>query len=109
VVWTRSNTKGDPSLKPERTKTIEAGAEMRFLNNRLGIDFSWYKLNSRDLIIPVSLSPTTGFTSFILNAGEIQNKGIELVLNGTPVRTKDFTWEASLNFTRNRNEVLKIR
>ena len=94
VVWTRSNTKGDPSLKPERTKTIEAGAEMRFLNNRLGIDFSWYKLNSRDLIIPVSLSPTTGFTSFILNAGEIQNKGIELVLNGTPVRTKDFTWES---------------
>jgi hypothetical protein len=109
VVWTRSDTKGDPSLQPERTRTIEAGAEMRFLDNRIGLDFSWYKLNSRDLIIPVSLSPTTGFSSFILNAGEIENKGIELVLNGTPVKTKDFTWEASLNFTKNTNKVVRIR
>lgn len=109
VVWTRSDTKGDPSLQPERTRTIEAGAEMRFLDNRIGLDFSWYKLNSRDLIIPVSLSPTTGFSSFILNAGEIENKGIELVLNGTPVKTKDFTWEAALNFTKNTNKVVRIR
>lgn len=109
VGWSRDDRKGDPGLQPERTRTIEAGAEMRFANNRIGFDFSWYKLNSRDLIIPVSLSPTTGFTSYILNAGEIENKGIELLLTGTPVKTKDFTWDASLNFTRNTNKVVKIR
>ncbi len=109
VTWSRDNTKGDPSLKPERTKTIEAGLELRALDNRIGLDFSWYKLNSADLIIPVSLSPTTGFTGFVLNAGEIQNSGIEMVLTGTPVKTKDFTWEASLNFTKNKNRVLRIR
>jgi TonB-linked SusC/RagA family outer membrane protein len=109
VTWTRDNSKGDDLLQPEKTSTIEAGVEMRFLKNRLGVDFSWYKLNSKDLIIPVSLSPTTGYTSYVLNAGEIENKGIELVLTGVPVQTKDFTWEATLNFTRNRNKVLSIR
>ncbi len=109
VLWTRSDTKGDAELKPEKTNTIEIGTEMKFLNNRLGLDFSWYKLNSRDLIIPVSLSPTSGFTRSILNAGEIENKGVEVILNGTPVKTKDFTWEASLNFSANKNRVVKIR
>jgi TonB-linked SusC/RagA family outer membrane protein len=109
ISWTRGDSRGDISLKPERTKTIEVGTELRFLNNRLGIDFSWYKLNSINQIIPVSVSPTTGYTSFVTNAGEIENKGVELVLNGTPLKTRDFTWDATLNFSRNRNEVLSIR
>ena len=109
VMWTRDNKKGDNTLKPERTTTLEVGTELRFLNSRLGLDFTWYKLNSRDQIIPVSVSPTAGFTSIILNAGEIENKGIELVLNGSPVRTQNFSWDATLNFSRNRNNVVKIR
>ena len=109
VAWTRGNTKGERSLKPERTTTIEFGTELRFLNNRLGLDFSWYKLNSRDQIIPVFVSPASGFNSIITNAGEIENRGIELVLNGTPVRTNDFTWDATLNFSRNRNNVVSIK
>lgn len=109
VIWTRGDSKGDPGLKPERTSTVEAGLEARFFNSRLGIDFTWYKLNSRDQIINVSASPTSGYTSFILNAGELQNKGIELVLNGTPIQTKDFRWDATLNFSRNRNKVLSLR
>ena len=109
VIWTRGDTKGDPALKPERTRTVEAGLEARFLRNRLGIDFTWYKLNSKDQIINVSASPTSGFTSFILNAGELQNKGIEVVLNGTPVESKDFKWDISLNFSRNRNKVIALR
>lgn len=108
LMWTRFDRAGAPSLKPERTSTIEAGVELK-LFDRIGLDFSWYKLNSRDQIIPVSLSPTTGFTSFILNAGEIENKGIEVVLTATPVKTKNFTWNATLNFTRNRNKVVSIR
>jgi len=109
VVWTRGDAKGDASLKPERTSTLELGAELRFLNNRLGLDFTWYKLNSRDQIIPVAVSPTTGFTSVIINAGEIENKGIEIVLNASPVRTKDFNWDATLNFSANKNKVVKIK
>lgn len=109
VIWTRGDAKGDASLKPERTTTFEAGAELRFLNNRLGLDVTWYKLNSRDQIIPVAVSPTTGFTSVIINAGEIENKGIEIVLNATPVRKKDFSWDATLNFSMNDNRVVKIK
>src|SRR6185436_6726309 len=109
VLWTRGNQKGDQNLKPERTTTLEIGAELKFLNNRLGIDFSWYKLNSRDQIIPVAVSPSSGFSSVIINAGEIENKGIELVLNAVPVKTKNFTWDATLNFSANKNRVVKIR
>jgi len=109
VVWTRGDTKGDPNLQPERTSTFEAGFDARFLNNRLGVEFSWYKLNSRDQIINVSSSPTSGFGTFILNAGELENKGIEVVLSGTPIQTKDFTWDATLNFSRNENTVVSLR
>ncbi len=108
IAWTRGDARGDRLLKPERTSTIELGTELRFLKNRVGIDFTWYKLNSRNQIIPVFISPTAGFTSIITNAGEVENKGIEIVLNGSPVKTKDFTWDATLNFSRNRNEVVKI-
>lgn len=108
VAWTRSDRKGIETLKPERTKTLEIGTELRFLNNRIGLDFSWYKLNSREQILPVSVSPTTGFTTFIINAGEIENKGIELSLNANPVRTQDFRWDLSVNFSKNKNKVLSL-
>src|SRR5688572_3918063 len=108
VAWTRSDAKGIEALKPERTQTFEIGTEMRFLNNRIGLDFSWYKLNSREQILPVSVSPTTGFTSFIINAGEIENKGVELQLNGTPVRSNDFSWDVSLVFSTNKNRVVSL-
>ncbi len=108
IAWTRSEGKGIPTLKPERTQTIEIGTEMRFLKNRIGLDFSWYKLNSRDQILPVAVSPTTGFTSFIINAGEIENKGVELVIDGTPIKKKDFSWNIALNFSANKNEVLSL-
>ncbi len=107
--WTRSNQKGAPDLEPERTNTIEVGADLRFFQNRLGIDFTWYKANSQRQIIPVPASSSTGFTTFILNAGEIENRGIELVLNATPVETRDFNWDVTFNVTTNRNEVLSIK
>lgn len=108
VAWTRNDAKGIETLKPERTETFEAGTELRFFNNRLGLDFTWYKLNSRDQILPVSVSPTTGFTSFIINAGEIENKGFELSLNANPVRSKNLRWDISLNFSANKNRVVSL-
>ncbi|TXH20651.1 MAG: TonB-dependent receptor [Chitinophagaceae bacterium] len=109
VLWTKGDTRGETALRPEKTTTLEIGTELKFFKNRLGIDFSWYKLNSKELIIPVSLSPTTGFLNSILNAGEIENKGIELVLTGTPVSTNDFNWDVTINYSRNRNKVVNIR
>ena len=108
VSWTRDDRRGQATLRPERTTTLEIGAELRALNNRVGLDFTWYKLNSRDQIIPVFISPASGYGSVITNAGELENRGIEIVLNGSPVRGRDFSWDATVNFTRNRNKVLSI-
>ncbi len=109
VGFTRSNSLGLPTLKPERTTSLEFGTDLRFLENRLSLDLTWYQSNSKDQIIPVPVSEATGYTTFITNAGEIENKGIELILGVTPVETEDFSWDVSLNFTRNRNRVVEIR
>lgn len=106
--YTRSGTLGSSDLRPERTTTIELGTELKFLENRLGIDFTWYKANSRDQILAVPVSDAVGYSTAITNAGEIENKGIEIILNGTPVRMADFQWNAQINFTRNRNRVVDI-
>ena len=106
--WTRDDQQGAPDLKPERTNTIEFGADLRFLDNRLALDATYYNAKSVDQIIPVPVSNATGFTTFVLNAGSMRNQGIELLLKGTPVVNDDFRWDFNLNYTRNRNEVLEI-
>ncbi|WP_020535378.1 SusC/RagA family TonB-linked outer membrane protein [Lewinella cohaerens] len=100
---------GDLNLKPETTTSSEVGLDLRFFNNRLGLDITYYQQNSKDQILQVPVSNTTGFSRFLTNAGEIENKGIEVLLNATPVERGDFTWDASLNYTRNRGEVISIR
>ena len=109
IAWTRGDARGDRLLKPERTSTLEFGTELRFLANRIGIDFTVYKLNSRDQIIPVFLSPTTGYMQTNTNAGEIENKGIEIVLNGSPVKNNNFSWDVNLNYSQNKNKVISIK
>lgn len=108
VGYVRSASKGSDQLVPEMTTTLELGTELKLLKNRLGIDFTWYKANSKDQILAVPVSTTTGYSQLWINAGEIENKGIELVLNGTPIRSNHFRWDATLNFTRNRNMVVDI-
>lgn len=107
--WTRGNERGAPNLVPEQTATFEVGADLRFVNNRIGLDLTYYNSTSSDQIIPVPVSSATGFTSFILNAGSIENKGIEAILRLRPVATTDFNWDLNLNYTRNRNKVVEIR
>lgn len=107
--WTRANERGAPDLVPERTTTFEVGADLRFVDNRFGLDLTYYNSTSSDQIIPVPVSSATGFTSFILNAGSIENKGIEAVLNLRPISTNDLSWDVNLNYTRNRNKVIEIR
>ena len=108
LLFTRNNASGVPELKPEMTTAFEIGTDLNFLNNRLGLNFTWYKSNSKDLIMGIATDPGTGFTSITLNAGEIQNKGVELTLRGKPLATKDFNWNVLLNFSANRNKVLSI-
>lgn len=101
-------TANNKELKPERTKSYEAGLEMRFVNNRLGFDVSYYKSNSFDQIIRVPISEATGQSRKLLNAGEIENKGIEVSLNATPVKTDNFSWMLQGNFTKNKSEVVAL-
>lgn len=102
------NTKKNPNLKPERTKSFEAGLEMKLFKNRLGFDFAFYKNNSVDQIVRVPVSTATGYLNKVLNAGEIENKGFELSLNGTPIKTDDFTWNANVNWSKNKSKVLSL-
>lgn len=95
-------------LKNELTRSYEFGAELRFFKNRLGIDFTYYTAKTIDQITPVQISVATGFGTRLINAGEIQNKGIEIFVNGTPVKSKNFRWDVTLNFSRNKSKVVSL-
>ncbi|NTE05175.1 SusC/RagA family TonB-linked outer membrane protein [Agrobacterium tumefaciens] len=101
-------TKNNPNLKPEKTKSKEIGLEASFLNNRVGIDFTYYNTKTVNQIIPVSLSTSTGYNSQYLNSGSVVNQGVELSLNGTPFKTSDFEWKINVNFTKNSNKVTEL-
>ena len=97
-------------LIPEENNAIEFGADLRFLNNRIGLDFAWYRQRAENLIIPVNVSQTSGFNSSIVNAGELENKGFEFLLTGTPIQAPSgFRWDVGINFSKNDNEVLSLR
>ncbi|MEL7585232.1 MAG: SusC/RagA family TonB-linked outer membrane protein [Prolixibacteraceae bacterium] len=99
--WTR----GNPYLKPEQTKSVELGLEMRFLGGRLGFDYTYYSNNSSDQIVTPRLSQTTGYILLSTNVGNVINKGMELSINATPVMTKNLTWDLNLNLSGNRGTV----
>jgi TonB-linked SusC/RagA family outer membrane protein len=103
-----SNTLGNPNLKPERNTGREFGLDLRFFEGRLGFDFTYYVQRSTDLLVFRPVAPSSGFSQSYENLGEMENRGIELMINATPIQKKDFQWDISLNFTRARNEVLKL-
>ncbi|CAL67710.1 SusC/RagA family TonB-linked outer membrane protein [Christiangramia forsetii] len=109
VGFTRFSQFGDLELKPEKTTAIEFGTDLRFFENRLGLDITWYKSNSKDQIIPVPVSESAGFSTFITNAGEIENQGWEFIIRGTPIKNEEFRWDITLNAAYNKNEVKSIR
>jgi TonB-linked SusC/RagA family outer membrane protein len=107
-LYTVNSTKNNVNLKPENTVSLEAGLEMSFFGRRLGFDISAYKTNSKDQIMPVAISGTTGYSSKFVNAGEIENKGLEVVLTGSPVRKADFGWDVNINWAKNKGTVLSL-
>ena len=108
TLFTVPSQKNNDQLVPERTFSKEIGLEMSFLKTRLGFDASFYITNTRDQLIPVAVSTATGYSSKFLNAGDIENKGFELSLFATPVKTTDFSWDINLNWSRNRNKVVAL-
>lgn len=99
---------GNDKLKPEYTQNFEAGLEMKFWKDRFGFDLTFYSLHSKDQIILPRLSYGSGFVLRLMNGGEVVNKGIELMITGSPIRNKNGSWDISLNFAKNRGKVLSI-
>jgi TonB-linked SusC/RagA family outer membrane protein len=107
--FTRGANLGDPNLRPEFTNTIETGLEMNFFKNRLAFDLTFYRSLSEDQIINVNVSSATGYVRAAVNSGSMENKGVELILSGSPVKKSNFVWDAILNFSSNKNKIISIR
>ena len=103
-----NNTQPNKDLKPTRTNSYELGLEMKFFNGRIGLDVTYYNQLSKDQIIGLASSSTSGYNYRLVNAGEIQNKGIEIALNGRVLQVKDFAWDAGVNFSKNENKVKSL-
>lgn len=104
-----SSILGNSNLKNERLNELEIGLETRLFNNKIGIEASYFNRKSVDGIIPgVSISAATGFTGTTVNSAQISNKGLELLVNATPVKSKNFNWNITTSFTRIKNKVLSL-
>lgn len=95
-------------VRSELISSWEAGLEVRFFNNRLGFDFAWYKSNARRQLLNMPMNSLSGYSQYKINAGDIQNTGIEIMLNATPVQTRDFTWDTQVNFSQNKNKIIEL-
>lgn len=104
----RSVTKAIGDLKPEIVTNAELGIDAKFMENRLGFQFTVYKSNSENQLLRVSVPVAIGFSNQYINAGNIENKGLELVVNATPVRSGNFTWDIDFNLGINRNKIIEL-
>jgi len=105
---TSGSTLPNTELKPEKVFTYEIGSEIKLFDNRVNFDFTYYDIRSKNQIIQLPLAISSGYGSRMINAGEIQNKGFEIMLNLVPIRTTDFKWDATFNFSTNRGKVIKL-
>lgn len=103
-----SNTKNNDKLKPEVKKTWEVGLEMSMFKNRFSFDVTYYNEKTVDLLIPVQHSYSTGWGYKWMNAGETENKGVEALVNIVPLRSQEFEWKVTWNFSKNENKVIKV-
>ena len=103
-----SNTYYDPDLKPERKKAWEVGLDWRFINNRIALDATYYKENTYDQIMSIAVPNVSGISNKVINAGNIQNKGVELALNTVPFQNKDWEWDLNFTWTKNMNKVVSL-
>lgn len=105
---TSSTQRANENIGPERQKELEIGADLAFLNSRIGLQVNWYHKKVENINISRQVAPTTGFSSVLDNFGSLENRGVEVVLNGSPVQNKTVNWNITAIFNRNRNKVLDI-
>jgi len=103
-----SSSPGNPALQPEMTSEKSIGLDMNFLKNRLGFEATYYKKLSRNQLIWGDISDATGITGTMMNVGELQNNGVELMVFGTPIKTPTFSWEVRAIYSANKNMVNKV-
>ena len=96
------------NLKPEKKTSWEIGTDFRILRNRIGLDFTFYKENTKNQIMTVSIPNVSGYNNALINAGNIQNSGVEIALNTTPVESKDFTWDLNFTYTKNKSKIIEL-
>lgn len=108
-LYAAPTVKNNPDLKPTVTSNYELGLEMSFLDRKIGVDLGVYRSLSTDQIFQVPFSTATGYSSKFINAGSIENKGIELQLNGSIISTKDLKWDIYVNWATNKNEVVSLK
>lgn len=105
---TAPSTMHNINFKPEITTSYEAGMEYRLFGNRLGFDAAVYRTFTENQILEVPLNWVTGYSRAILNAGKVRNQGVELMVNGTPVKTSSFSWQTTVTWARNYNKILEL-
>jgi len=106
--FSKDTQAGDSELKPEITTSIEMGTDLRFLDNRLRLDFTYFNQTSENQIVGFPVSNASGLSRFTTNAGEIKNKGVELLLEGTPIQRSDFNWDVAVNWSTVSSEVVEM-
>lgn len=104
----RDGTQAIGNLKPELTTSVEFGFDGRFFDNRMGLDVTFYRTNSVNQLLSLPLAPASGFSNQYINAGDIQNSGVELTLTGSPIKKDDFVWDLTLNYARNVNTIVSL-
>ena len=105
---TENNSLANADLRPERAKSLEIGADVRFFNNRLGVDVAYYNTITEDQIFALDIPQSTGFSSQVVNAGKIRSYGLEVQLNATPIMSDDFRWDVTANWSFQRSEVQEL-
>lgn len=103
-----SSTLYNARFKPEISNSIEVGLDWRMFKQRFGLDLAFYNNITRNQILDVPMDQTTGYTKATMNSGKVRNRGIELQLDGTPVKTKNFTWNSTFTWAKNYNKVLSL-
>jgi TonB-linked SusC/RagA family outer membrane protein len=104
----RNPTLPIPGLKPELVSSYEVGLEARFIHDRIGFTANYYKSNSKNQLLNIPVPVATGYANEYINAGNIENHGFELVINGSPIKNRDFSWDININLSLNRNKVLSL-
>lgn len=108
--FTINTSQGNPNLKPEISSTWEVGTELSFIKNLINLDFTYYSRSTTDQIVSIPLTSTSGYGSYFNNAGEVENKGIEMILSFNNIlrKSENLDWSLLFNFTKNESEVISI-